>query len=173
CNMLALFIQPSEHGFDIPWGNGLYDMTSLIASSDGMGGQASEGWVLLSSDGDRVTFSQGMVSGLVWVRERTKSGFGSWSAWNDTVSTWSAYNGEYTVRNSESNSWYHWNKVDRDTYVFVTEGPDQYLLPGTYTFTVEAPVAHDKDTSDNTATCALDISGPPPPPPLTQPTATP
>jgi hypothetical protein len=163
CDLLEMFIQPSETGIDLDWGDGLYNMTSLIASSSGASNTASQGYVDLNSDGNSVTMSQGDVSGFTVVHVRTKSGFGSWSSWSTSVSSWNAYGGNHTVTNSESNSWYDWNKTDRDTTVFVTRGPGAALLTGEYTLEASAPLAHDKDTSDNVATCTLDITVPPPP----------
>ncbi len=162
CELLEIYVQPSEYPLDVAWGDGLYDMTGLIASSSGMGGSASGGAVDLMSDGDSVTFSQGYVSGFAWVRERHKSGWGSWSGWSESVQAWNAYSGQTTLSNSESNSWSDWNKTDRDTYVFVTQGPGDALLPGSYVIEASAYLDHDKDTTDNSAQCTLDIAGPPP-----------
>jgi hypothetical protein len=67
-------------------------------------------------------------------------------------------------------AWHDWSKTDRDTYVLATEGPDDDLLTGSYTIEVQADTAHDKDISDNAASCSVDVSAPPPPPPTATPT---
>jgi len=180
CELLSLFVQPTSTEFAVDWGDGLYNMQPLISSSKGMSGSPSEGYVVLDSDGDSVTFAQGDVSGWVWRRTRTRSwwfGWGKWSDWTDTVEPWDAYGGA-TITNNED--MIAWNQTDRDTFVFVTHGPPEHLLTGDYTLRAEARLSHDQDVSDHTDRCAFTVFGPPPPPPTPvpvtetpEPTATP
>jgi len=102
CQLLSFFVQPTfiefaEFAeFAVGWGDGLYNMEPLISSSKGMSGSPSEGYVVLESDGDSVTFAPGDVSGWVWRRTRTRSwwfGGGKWSDWTDTVERWDASGG--------------------------------------------------------------------------------
>ena len=170
CGILEMFDIPSEHSFDVPWGSGLYDLWGLMGSNSGMDSAPGDDHIRLNSDGDSITIEQGLVSGFVYERWRTKSGWGNWSGWSESVSAWNAYGGDQTITNHESMAWHDWNMTDRDSYVFATEGPSDDLLIGSYTIEVQADIAHDKDTSDNAASCAFDVSAPPPPPPTATPT---
>jgi hypothetical protein len=159
CKLLAPFVKPSELSRSLDWGlysGGLIDLTGFTKNAHGIDSSPSDGYIALKSDDDSITIIGGHgLSGYTWVHNITDK--------THTVTPWNAYNSDHTVTNDECKGWCTvLNKeVDRDTYVFATEGPPANLLLGNYTVEVEADLIHDKDINDNTVSYTYDLTGPP------------
>ncbi|HEX73610.1 MAG TPA: hypothetical protein G4N93_00440 [Dehalococcoidia bacterium] len=155
CKFLASFDRPSSLSHDLTWG-GLIDLTGFTKNDHGIDSSPDQGYIALKSDGDSITIKKDNgLSGYTWVHNKTDK--------TDTVTPWNAYNSEYTVTNHECKGLCTvLNKeVDRDTYVFATEGPSAHFLIGDYTVEVEARLFHDKDINDNTVSYTCNLTEPP------------
>jgi hypothetical protein len=139
----------------------LFSLENLITSQHGnLDSDPADGYVLLLNDGDSVTLQPGL-SGITFVREDTNWN-GVWD--NQYVEAWNSLSGEYTVSNAECKDycWFGEQRVNRDKFVLVLNGPCESLLLGEYTLGVEAPLDHDFDISNNNLTHEYSIDSIPP-----------
>jgi hypothetical protein len=175
CDLLEPFVSPDRMSVALDWSSvgGLINLSGLTKNHNGIDSQPSDGYIRLLSDGDSITVGRGPYAGYkyVWEHNITKGTYAEW------VERWDASGGDVTLTNHECNTitCYAWpgeDHIDRDTTVFAVEGPSDRIMVGHYSVQVEARLAHDRDSNDNMATCAYDVSGPPPPPTPT-PTPTP
>ncbi len=164
CSMLAFFDTPSAVFSDPSFGNGaLYDLSGLTSNGKHVGGSAENGYLRLAQDGAKVTIAQGpyTVYAYTWTHNKSKG------TYSEKVSTYAASSGSVSFTNHECNSWYCGivnDKIDRDTYIFILDGPEDRMLLGDYHIEVDARVAHDKDTSDNKVAYDYSVAGLPPTP---------
>ncbi len=164
CQMLSFFDTSSQVTCDPTFGNGaLYNLTGLVSSGSGMRGSQENGYVLLATDNASVNIKQGpyTVNAYVWTHNKSKNTTTTRLIQKDASAS------SVSFSNQECNSIYCGivnNKIDRDTYVFILDGPEANMLLGDYHVSVEAEIVHDKDTSDNSASFDYTVEGPPPPP---------
>ena len=164
CDLLEPFLQPQATSVTLPWSSlgGLINLDGITKNHKGIDSAPSDGYIRLEGDGDRVTIKQGPYAGYKYVWEHNISK----GTYNEWVEEWNAYNGDVTFTNEQCNHWWcdvYGDQIDRDTTVFVVEGPPERILSGDYSIQAEARLAHDRDIRDNTATCTYPVTGPPPP----------
>ncbi len=164
CSMLAFFDTPSSVFADPTFGDGaLSNLSGLTSNGQDVRGSAENGYILLATDDARVTINQGpyTVYQYTWTHNKSQS------TYREEVTTRDAHNQSVSITNHECNSVYCGivnDKIDRDIYVFVLDGPQDRMLLGDYHVEVDARVFHDKDTSDNKVSYDYSVSGPPPTP---------
>jgi len=159
CKILEWLYVPSLYSISVQFNDGgLFDLTNQVENlSDANGSFSQNGYVRLLSNGDSLTIQQGPYAGIAWVKTHNLSA----DSHNQKVIPWDASQGDVTIVNHECNSWLSscWITGDRtetDTYVFALRGPADKLLSGTYTVSLTADIAHEKDASDNTVSYSYD-----------------
>lgn len=162
CNLLAPFLKPTSLDYDLTWGNGLYNLDGYTSNASGMDSQPSDGYIALKSDGDKVTINQGSLSGWLYVWDHNLEE----DTIHETTTAWDASGGSQTFENHECNCRVCWcnlwgTRRDVNTYVIATGYDPALRLDGEYSLQVDAELAHDKDLSDNSASCTFSASGPP------------
>jgi len=146
-NTLAAAQLHQEITIPIPPQEGVYNLANLVSSSAGVD-NLSSGFAELIQGGDSVTMIPGL-SGITYVREDFNWN-GVWD--NLKVEVWNSWSGAYTISNAECKDWCWFSgkqRVNRDKFVIVLDGPCESLLLGDYTLSVEAPLDHDQNINNN------------------------
>jgi len=146
-NTLAATQLNQDISIPIPPQEGVYNLENLVSSSAGVDSDLNSGVAKLLNGDDRVTMNTGL-SGITYVQE-DDNWDGHWD--HQYVETWNSWSGEYTVSNAECRylCWFGTQKVNRDKFVIVLDGPCDSLLLGDYTLRAQAPLNHDQNITNN------------------------
>jgi len=159
CRLIERLAISSEVSHSIEFLDGtLYDLTDQVEDiSDASGSFSQNGYITLLSNGDSITIKQSPYAGFLWVKTHNISG----RTHTQQVIPWDASGSPQTIVNHEcvdllSTCWLTGNRTESDIYVFALQGPPEKRLAGSYTVSVTADIAHEKDILDNSISYTYD-----------------